>query len=294
METKLASELSCNKIKSVATDGWLPRTAVPWTIQLKDELIAFFVKCDYPFRQIVVIPFEEPLRSEIRRFFISLDAYIDSPNPVIPYKNILYGAADIGYVTMLKNIRRKSFLMTWEADTFDYPDWWEKTPHYLIKDIGDIFNYSYLIFFKEEDPDDYKNGEIPVKIDEETLQKFKQSIRELLPDRNVFSKIEETEVLKHISASMSLDNNGEISPHYKIKGKFLKFAKRIGKVRRSVIRVSPGNTRDSVITNPAALNTISLIDKQVNEILSHMNDHIQLNNRDKVSKRIRKLADTVS
>jgi len=69
--------------------GWTPRSACEWSPDLQNEMMAFFVKCDYPFRLISEIPFGDPLRSEIRRFFISLDAYIDSPNPVIPYKDIL-------------------------------------------------------------------------------------------------------------------------------------------------------------------------------------------------------------
>jgi len=271
--------------------GYLPREAIPPSEALTSRLITFFMKCDYPFRMIEPIPFEEPIRSEVRRFFLSLDAYIDSPNPVIPYKDILYGAASPGYSDYLKKVKRKAFQSTWHVDNFSIPEWWNDIPTYTIKDIGDIFNYGYLIFWEEPDPDDYLEGFKDVSISEKTLKHFKERLRDLLPDRKSFEKIDEFEVLKTISSSMSYDRKNDKSlPHYRQKCKRLYFSDSIGTCKRSVIRVSPSNTRDSVLLDPADLNTISLIDSQLIEILAHMSGHIHLRNKNEITKRLKSLS----
>lgn len=265
---------------------WFPRDSIPWSPELKNAILHFFVNVDYPFRTHLDIPFKEPLRSEIRRFFLSLDAYIESPHPVIPYKDILYGSADKDYAKTLKRIKRKSFEKTWIVDHFDFPDWWDDVPWYHINDIGDIFNYSYLIFWRG-DADDYIHGFEPVTIDHEMLSEFKDAVRDILPPRASFQKIDPTEVLSQMSSSMSLDGDLSHKPHYQIKNKYLHFSKNRGICDRSVISVSPENCRDTVINNPSDLNTISLIDKQVLEILRVMPEHIHLNNKEEVTRRLR-------
>lgn len=269
---------------------WYPRDCVPWSPELKNGLLSYFVTIDYPFRFHLDIPFQEPLRSEIRRFFISLDAYIESPNPVIPYKDILYGSTDKDYAKTLKRIKRKSFEKTWIVDHFDFPDWWDDVPWYRINDIGDIFNYSYLIFWKG-DAEDYIHGLAPVSIDHEMLKEFRDAVRDILPERETFQKIDPSEVLAQMSSSMSLDKSLKHKPHYQIKDKYLYFSKERGICDRSVISVSPENCRDTVINNPADLNTISLIDKQVLEILRVMPDHIHLSNKEEVTRRLTSFRD---
>jgi hypothetical protein len=267
-------------------EGYLPRNCIPWSESLKNELTYFFSKCSYPYRETQSIPFSDEIRSEIYRFFLSLDGYLESSNPVIPEKDILYGAADIGYANTLKRIKRKSFLKTWRADPYEFPDWWDDVPDYVINDIGDIFNYSYLIFFKEDDPMDIEFSKIEVNIDPKWLKKFKDTLREILP-WDGFNIVEEFEILTTLSSSMCYDNvRNEKSPHYLKKSKFLKFSKRMGKSKRSVIRVSPCNTRDSVILCPDDLNTISLMDKQVSEILKKIPQHIHLSDKTIVKQRI--------
>jgi hypothetical protein len=275
--------------ESSYSDCWLPRAPTRWTIQLQNELLAFFQKVDYPFRYVTAIPFMEPLRSEIRRFFLSLDAYIESPNPVIPYKEILYGSTDKDYAETLKRIKRKSFETTWRVEHFALPDWWNDIPSYRIKDIGDIFNYSYLIFF-EEDSDDYLWGNVPLEGKFEKLALFKECVRDLLPERNSFNKIDEIEVLASLSSSSSYDPKQRKSvPHYKIKNKHLFLPKRRGVCKRSRIRVSPNNCRDSVLNSPSDLNVISLIDHQLMEILKVVPGHIHLQNKEIVDRRYQHL-----
>jgi hypothetical protein len=218
-----------------------------------------------------------------------LDAYIESPNPVIPYREILYGATDINFSKKLKRIKRKSFETTWRVEHFDFPDWWDEIPSYPIKDIGDIFNYSYLIFFKG-DSDDYLNGLIPVVQNEQRLKQFKETLYEILPSRDSFEKIQPIEVLSQLSGSISLQRGTfKHVPHYKIKNNYLSFSKRRHNCERCVIQVSPENCRDSVLNDPGDLNTISLMDQQLMEILRVMPDHIHLRDKEVVTKRLQSL-----
>jgi hypothetical protein len=271
---------------------WLPRSAIEWSEPLARTMMAFFVKCDYPYSNIERIPFLDPLRSEIRRFFLSLDAYMESSNPVLSDKDILYGSTRIDYALFLKRVKRKSFETTWYADNYSYPDWWNDVPSYRINDIGDIFNFSYLIFYKI-DPgliEDYKEGFIPVNVKKSTLNAFEEAVFNLLPDRSQFEVIDENEVLNQITSSVSLDMKGKKAFHYKIKSGNLEFSKKRGVSRRSIIQVSPENTRDSVIVPIEDLNTISLMDLQLNEILSKMKGHIHLRDKNESTKRLKSLA----
>jgi hypothetical protein len=273
----------------VSSDSWYPRSACEWSREISWDLINFFNKCQYPLRLITQIPYEEPLRSEIRRFFISLDAYIESPNPVIPYRDILYGATNKDYATFLKRVKRKSFESTWRVEHFEFPDWWNEVPEYRISDIGDIFNYSYLIFWKE-DVDDYKYGWEPLNISEDSLRKLKGYAREILPERSLFEKIEKLETTSSLSSSIAVERKSlKNIPHYKIKNKYLSLSEKRHLVKRSVIPVSPANIRDTVLNDPGDLNTISLIDQQTMEILRVMPNHIHLTNKDKVTRRLRNL-----
>jgi hypothetical protein len=268
---------------------WIPREATLWTQDLQMELLCFFQKITYPFRVYEEIPFQDPLRSEIRRFLISLDAYIESPNPVIPYRDILYGATDIKFAKRLKRIKRKSFETTWNVVHFELPDWWNDVPAYTIKDIGDIFNYSYLIFF-QEDTDDYKFGFLPLDVKPNRLEQFKEALFELLPERSSFQKIEPIEILSQLSGSIGVQR-GTLKhlPHYTMKDKYLSFSRRRHTCERSVIRVSPENCRDSILNDPGDLNTISLLDQQVMEMIRVLPGHIHLRDKEFVSKRLKTL-----
>lgn len=277
---------SFSQAEKIEKQGCVPRQKCQWNESLKWAIISFFQKLSYPYRQYEVIPFEDPLRSEIRRFLVSVDAYIESPNPVIPICDLLNGAADREFSKTLKRIKRKSFEITWGVEHFEFPDWWKDVPGYRIKDIGDIFNYSYLIFWEGES-DDYLHGFIPVKIDKEYLATFKQAIKDILPDRALFQEIDHLDTLIQMSSSSSYDRlKKKKSRHYLIKDKYLYFSKHRGSSVRTVISVSPENHRDTVICDPSDLNTISLIDKQVMEILRLMPGHIHLTDKNEVNRRL--------
>lgn len=266
---------------------WGPRACTTWSPTICNELTTFFTKCSYPYRLIEEIPLKEPLRSEVRRFFLSLDAYIESPNPVIPEKSILFGACNKDYAEYLKRVKRKSFQTSWHVELFSKPEWWDDVPAYTISEIGDIFNFAYLIFFEGE-VDDYKWGEIDVKINPDTLKIFEETLFSLLPPENEIEHIKKEEILLDISSSSSLDGDKH-RPQWKVKPDRLYFNKVRQPCDRCVIQVSPNNYRDAHILDPADVNSIGWMDKQVMMILREMDDHIHLVDKDEATRRCRKL-----
>jgi len=268
------------------TYGYIPRKSIPWNVNISLAVSNFFQGITYPFRFTTEIPFEEPLRSEIRRFLISLDAYKESSNPVIPIRDILIGATLKGYSSYLKKVRRKSFLTTWMADLYEQPSWWNDVPAYHINDIGDIFNYAYLIFWEEDYEDDYIYGRIPVKITQSTLEEFREQLKDILSEVPDLSEVSEIEVLSTLSSSISINESLENKPHYRLKTDHLSFSKKRGICKRCVIRVSPENTRDTILSQVEDLNRISLIEKQTMDILRYIPGHIHLNDPQRVQKRL--------
>lgn len=267
---------------------WYPSQPMDWDIILHTRIASFFQKCNYPFRYIEEIPFEEPVRSNIRRFFLSLDAYKESPNPVMPIREILIGATLKEYASRLKKIRRKSIILTWGANQFATPDWFNDVPGYQINDIGDIFNFAYTLPWNDE-CEDYLEGFIPLSM-KDVEQEFKNSLRELLPDPNSFERVDSKEVLSTVSSSMCFEN-GKTHPHYIKKPNHLAFSKERGICKRSVIFVSPDNIRDTVINSVEDLNTISWIDKQTMLILDKMSNHIHSRDNSLINRRLKKLSE---
>jgi hypothetical protein len=202
-ESFLMPEIDIEISENKGNLRWGCRSIIDWTPQLKTSLLRFYRNCNYPYRQIQIIPFEEPLRTEVRYFFISLDAYIESPNPAIPEKKILIGSAFPDFAKTLKKIKKKSLDKSWNSILFKIPDDYESIEYYHFDNIGEIFNYAYLIHFRE-DACDYTVGLEPVKMDSDTLQEFEAEFRELLPEVHI-EKIEDLSVLLNIRSTKSFD-----------------------------------------------------------------------------------------
>jgi hypothetical protein len=203
----LPLQFSNNLLKSKDSyqiTSYSSKVSIPFTEELSLALTAFFQKCKYPFRRIYEIPFGEPVKSNIRRFFLSLDAYKESSNPVIPVEDILRGAPLKDYCITLKRIRFKSFITSTKSHCLEIPDWWNSIPAYPIQDIGDIFNYQYLINFEQE-VNDYLFGNLPLTYDPKAVEEFKSVLRDLLQDSETVDIIDPREILIENSGSSILE-----------------------------------------------------------------------------------------
>jgi hypothetical protein len=230
------------------------------------------------------------LTSEIRRFAVKLEAYLQSPNPLLSAKQIWhYAALGPDGAKILKKIKAKS---VWK--TFDTTPWVEDPmlrdyPAYEFEDIGQIFNYQYLPFFREKDPEDYKWSFIPVEQKEWALNMFRDTFRKILPDS--ISNIRKEEILLENRGSSSYvpSEGKQTVPYFKAKEKQNYMGKTIGECLRCIIPKCPGDTRDAVILQLPSSNKVAWIDRQLMEMLSEMSMHIHLRSNKEIHRRISKV-----
>jgi hypothetical protein len=263
---------------------------VEYTPQLGQSLLVFFRSREYPYRQNRGIPFGEPLRTQIYRFFCCLDSYIEAYHKeYIPINFILEGVCSgPAFATLLNRIRQKSLIKSIEEDPLEFPDWWEDVPWYLIDDIGQIFNYQYLIHWLEPDPEDYKFGDLPlIEPDQSILTEFEEVLLRILPDE--LKLIDPREILLNISGSVSYSKRTfKKGKNWDLKQTENTFAESIGVGIRSVIQVHPDGVRDSVIFNVPSLNRIQLIEQQTQVLLESFKESFMQRDPDKLERMLYK------
>jgi len=234
------------------------------------------------FNQIVNIPYPrrrnlpslgDELDFQVHKFLISLDAYDESAKKKQDSKDIIFGTCFHGYkyAKILKDYRDLQFKFTVGAGCLASTEFF-KGDHRL-QDIGEIFNYNYLIHWKtpiEEVTDFDDFSFIPVDIDEEVLEEFRNSLRALLETCTI-EPIKKEEILFKISSSKAFDPRSEKSKHHwQLKEGNAKISNSIGLVKRSIIDVGPANVRDTIILQPESLARVNLIDYQVQDIVEQL------------------------
>jgi len=248
--------------KSRSINKYQPLHSLEWTESIQERLRDFFLRCSYPYRKTYLPPIGEDLMPHVHRFFISLDAYIESIHPVIPEKEILFGATQLDFATYLKRVRTKAFISTTDGILLDTPEWWNEIPTYTIHDIGDIFNYQYLIHYNEV-VNDYEYGKIPVKIQKSSIKKFKKALQALLPDELPCPIIDPKEILISNSGSSALKKNSvKTERSFLLKQRENSFNKERKPAKRCIIQVAPAGARDTCINTINDINTIKLIEYQ--------------------------------
>lgn len=208
------------------------------------------------------------IRSEVFRFYQSLVAYFDSPNPVMSYQylvNLVLEESDA--IPKLKRIRALVVLNSYGGDfveghnqaRIDYPDY----ARFKIRDIGDVFNVRYFLFFDQEDPHDEETCFIPLPtVLKEDYDLFEETCYQMLPDIPINPVLEE-EILLSLSGSSGKDRSGKSNPVWSLKEKENHFSDKplVGHI--SYIQKCPGDTRNSIVLSVPHSNSIKLIEKQV-------------------------------
>lgn len=261
---------------------------ISWSPEIQFAILDHFQKCQRPFRRNNDPPFPEPLRSEIIRFQVSLDAYLESDNPILTSEFLIQGVSS-GYkfAKYLKDLRTSCIHHTFYAKTLDENDDLRDMPKYFLKDIGQIFNYNYLINWEEPDPEDYLYGWEPYSIDKGVLSELKEELEDLcdlVPNPEI---IDPVTILSELSGSRNIDpTTQKKSTNWKIKDKTNKFGKNIGTCHRTVLQLGPSNVRDTVIISSNSLNTVKFIDKQVQKILDELDESFQHSDPHKIEEKL--------
>lgn len=236
---------------------------------------------------------EEPYRTAIRKFYLALDGYLESSNPVQTGSQIIAKVCfSLDAADYFKKLKIKSFLETRQLILLEEPDWYEEHHWYPIKDIGDVFNYSYVPHITEE-TEDYLISEKPVNISQDYLDRFRRTVADILPDEGTFPIIDAREILlRSTSSSQYIPSSGVkglTSENWKIKSQYLNFNSDPMKGKRCVIQVSPEGARDTIILPPNQVNTITWIERQVHAIIQEIPGNGMIDNQSQFMDEIHKL-----
>jgi len=268
----LTNRPTCFNKTSSSTHKVFRAKTLTWSEELGNWLWTILSECSYPYRNTLLPQLDEDLIYHLRRFFVSIDAYLEAPNPVMNPYEIISGSLLQGpsYATYLKRLRTKAFITTCRLDFIEAPEWYQDIPAIKIKDIGDIFNYQYLIHWKE-DCTDYLFGDIPIS-NLTGIQRFKEVLDLLLPDDIKFPIIEPLEVLLDLKSSNVFEITEVLSKtqHFELKHKNLSFNSERSLCKRTVIQVAPEGARDTVINSIKDINTINLIEYQTQALLQNV------------------------
>jgi len=263
---KSSSSVDLEDVKKSRLEITLPNS-IEFNDSNRIELTKYLLGLKYPYRYSNLSSLTPHLRGEVMRFLVSLDAYKESEEPMLTCEEIIKGTlTGPKYADMLKKIKHKSLVDTFACRplTRVWGDKFKDLPTYNIHDVGQIFNYRYLLHWKE-DSDDYEYYNKPLNVDKKILNRFRLKLREEL------SNTDDVEV----DPDFLLEGSGSINL---MEGKhMLNIASQpknrqllsdtIGGVDRVVIQVCPGGCRDTVVCEVPAVNRIRLIDKQVRSLL---------------------------
>jgi len=194
---------------------------------------------------------------------------------------LLDGIMKKDFASKLKKLRQNSFVGSDGSfiDESNHMDF-----RMSIHDIGEIFNYNYWINWQEEDPKDYLYGFKDIKkISDEDIQRFKDALKEMLPEH--LQIVLEDEVLISNSGSSCITSDyKDNSKVYKEKENSNKFSKLPLKGKRSVISVGPENIRDAVILSVPQSNSVKLIEKQCALICEEIQGSAYISDRHRFKK----------
>jgi hypothetical protein len=252
---------------------WRDQEEVDYSEELMMSLKSFLIDLPAQFKRREKIPFKEPYFSAIHLLLISIDAYYAAKNPKIDYISLCNMICRRDSATFLKRVKFKSIVKSWKATLMEVPDWWENVPWYQITDIGDIFNYQWTIFWKEEDTDDLVYTQIPLEYTSEGLSLFRQKAQEIIGSFADCEKIEPDEILLNLSGSSSFTDKGN-KKNYSLKSDNLFFSNSLGLGKIARVPKAPGDIRQALVINPASLNRIQLIERQLQDILKNQSNSL--------------------
>jgi len=213
----------------------------------------------------------DPFSNAYNELLYSLKAYYSSNNPVLPWDFLKYQVISFNGSLNLKRIRKKAIIESFNGSLYEDPEWYSSTPTYLIKEVGDIFNYQYCFPWVAQDDNDYLNSLLPVETDEKILNDFRIKLREILNECREIDTVKDYEVLLNLSGSKAL-SNGKKNFHYLEKSNHLKFSKIRKEGERVFVTTAPADGRDAIINEIEDLNTIQKIEMQL-DILLQSNDY---------------------
>jgi len=232
---------------------------------------------------------------EIKRFITALCAYY---NPIhrsaIPEWVLIQGILDYNFVDKLKKIRLRALVETGlgDGEYDDYDPDLNDTPVYHIKDISEVFNPRYWIFWSVEDPwdekwalcSDIEKCPVPLPLTEELKDEFVTALKECLPD--VIQMVDPLEVLLQVTGSSALGSHGKSTVYIQKNIPFVNtFSRGPLQAELAYVQKCPGDTRRASVLSVPQSNSIKLIEKQLALIAGGMNNSIYVKDNEEFERR---------
>jgi hypothetical protein len=269
---------------------WDPRLAEVVRIQIDMGLLS-------PDPSVYIVPdvVNDNIRAEIKRFMMAILAYIKSPNPVIPLGEISMGILDRNFPSYLKQVRSKALILAAKGthDSDPGPEY-NNIPSYIIKDIGDIFNYKYWFNWEIEPGNDIEFSTVPVQIQTESLVLFKDAVRRLVlevKEKGNVPTVDEYSISSTLSSSSSI-YQGKRSKVWKDKEKDHSFSKSPLRGYLTYVQKGPCELREAVTLSVSQSNSVRIIDKQVYHIVKNMRHSAYNSDFEVFSKRLKYFNET--
>jgi len=267
------------------------RRSMEWSFPKGYQIFKRISDIPYPRRCHLLSPLEDGA-FQINRFLISLDAYQESANKAIPPSEILRRCCLEGpkYAEILKDLRALNWKIHLHATKSRTGELF-KGDYLRVYDIGDIFNYNYLIHWEtpKDEVDDYTYGDIPVDISPEVLEEFRSMAQEVVEPLRI-KEVKSEEILLRITSSKSLDSKSlKTDYNWRLKERENGMSSRIGLVKRCIIDVGPANVRDTILLSPGSLNRVNWIDQQTAQLVEQLDESAQTRNKDLKDRRIKKV-----
>lgn len=225
--------------------------------------------------------------NELKRYACAVQAYVDA-YPTTAYHSkieLIDGLLNKNFASYLKRLKTKAFIQSCDLRQYEKPDWWESIPSPNVSEIGQIFNYSYCFFWKEEAENDYLKGFLPCKrISKPDMELYKKTLLGLLPEN--ISEVKPDEVLLGLSSSSTLSRKAHWEEAENEAN--LSFSRKPLRGGRCIIPVGPSNTRDSILLSPPQSNTVKFIELQCKEICENIAFSLFFRRPERFEKHLRK------
>lgn len=214
---------------------------------------------------------------EVYRFYQALIAYQESDDPLLTVQWLveLVKRGPEG-IKLLKRLRSVHLVESTGGRFLDDDPELEEARSISqklqpLRDIGQIFNYRYFLFWDQPDEHDEQNFWIPQpRIKQSDLDRLEEAAFNLLPESDVIEVISEEEILLSNSGSNSRTPKGKSTPAWLEKQVNNHFTDKPLKGYGSYIQKCPGDTRYSITLELPHSNTVKLIEQQVARIAANV------------------------
>jgi len=265
------------------------------------NFLQFVVSKDIPleesFRIIPLYFSNTKMHSAIYSFLLAIKGYQESfigRPPKMSLEEIFYGCfSGPDYAETLKRLKSKSFINHIDGQWLVTNKNLENISPIEIRDIGDIFNYSYCINWREPDNTDMLNYSftVPEYYNDEDYEEFAYHIALELRriDKKDINIIPKGEILLSSSSSMTI--NGiplSIDKQYNEFQNYM--GNSIGNIKNSSLQKRPTEVRNITLLEPNESNLVKWIDKQTLEIVKNHPNSVHVKDPKTFAKRFKDIS----